>query len=426
MRTFLLLLSFLSSGIALQAQTARDDIRKNIYLAGSNYIDYNRQLPDFKYTKAPRGYVPFYMSHYGRHGSRWLIDPNSYTNVINPLLKAHEEDKLTSLGERTLNQLKCFEKTTHKRFGDLTTVGERQHHDIGRRMTEHFPEIFVKTKGVQIDARSTTVNRCILSMVAECEELMAANPTARIHNDVSESLQYYLNQPREGRVKENRHKADSVLLAFRDQHTHPERLMQALFNDAEWASKNIDAPTLMRQLFEVVINMQSHDNRENMTDLFTFDELYDMWRIQNAGWYKNYGPSPLSEGVMPFSQYNLLTNIIQTADTCVALRKPQATLRFGHEVCVLPLACLMELDSCGVVVERLEDVEYHWQNYKIFPMACNIQLIFYKPKRGQGDVLVKALLNEREATLPVKTNHFPYYRWEDVRKYWLKKLDSFK
>jgi hypothetical protein len=86
----------------------------------------------------------------------------------------------------------------------------------------------------------------------------------------------------------------------------------------------------------------------------------------------------------------------------------------------------MELDSCGVVVERLEDVEYHWQNYKIFPMACNIQLIFYKPKRGQGDVLVKALLNEREATLPVKTNHFPYYRWEDVRKYWLKKLDSFK
>ena len=282
MRTFLLLLSFLSSGIALQAQTARDDIRKNIYLAGSNYIDYNRQLPDFKYTKAPRGYVPFYMSHYGRHGSRWLIDPNSYTNVINPLLKAHEEDKLTSLGERTLNQLKCFEKTTTKRFGDLTTVGERQHHDIGRRMTEHFPEIFVKTKGVQIDARSTTVNRCILSMVAECEELMAANPTARIHNDVSESLQYYLNQPREGRVKENRHKADSVLLAFRDQHTHPERLMQALFNDAEWASKNIDAPTLMRQLFEVVINMQSHDNRENMTDLFTFDELYDMWSIQNA------------------------------------------------------------------------------------------------------------------------------------------------
>ena len=123
---------------------------------------------------------------------------------------------------------------------------------------------------------------------------------------------------------------------------------------------------------------------------------------------------------------NELKGIIQTADTCVALRKPQATLRFGHEVCVMPLACLMELDSCGIAIERFEDLEYHWQNYKIFPLACNIQLIFYKPKKGQGDILVKALLNEREASLPVPTTQYPYYKWEDVKEYWNKKLTNFK
>ena len=57
------------------------------------------------------------------------------------------------------------------------------------------------TKNIKIDARSTTVNRCILSMIAECEEFAAANPTAQIHNDVSESLQYYLNQPWDGLVQ---------------------------------------------------------------------------------------------------------------------------------------------------------------------------------------------------------------------------------
>ena len=426
-----LITSHLSPGACL-AQTAREEIRQNRWLAGSNYLDYDRQLPSFNYTKAPKGYVPFYFSHYGRHGSRWLIGRDDYKRVLRPLRKAREQGKLTREGQETLRKLELFNKTTDRRLGDLTTVGERQHHGIGRRIAEHFPEIFVKTKGVAIDARSTTVNRCILSMVAECEELMAANPTARIHNDVSDALQYYLNQNWEGQVKEHGDKTWKLRQDFGQKNTHPERLLGALFNDQQWAKDSVDAKHFMRNLFEVVINMQSHDGAPDMTSLFTEEEIFDQWRIQNAGWYLNYGHAPLSGGIMPFSQFNLLTNIIETADTCVRAGKTQATLRFGHEVCVLPLACLMELDSCGVAVENLDELDLHWQNYKIFPMACNIQLIFYKPKKARdyksgatGDILVKALLNEREVSLPVPTTMHPYYRWEDVRAYWTKKLKDF-
>lgn len=413
--------------LSAQTKTAREEIKENPYLAGANYVDYDRQLPDFQYTKAPKGYVPFYFSHYGRHGSRWLIGKDDYERVLRPLRKARQEGKLTREGQEALRQLELFNKTTNKRLGDLTTVGERQHHGIGKRIAEHFPEIFVKTKGLHIDARSTTVNRCILSMIAECEELMAANPTARIHNDVSESLQYYLNQNWEGIVKENGRSAREERHAFAKKCVHPERLNTVLFNDQQWVRDSIDANMLMRHLFQVVINMQSHDNAPDMISLFTNDEIYDLWRQGNAEWYVNYGASPLSKGVMPFSQFNLLTNFIETADTCLAIGKPQATMRFGHEICVLPLACLMELDSCGIQVERLEDVENHWRNYKIFPMACNIQLIFYKPKKSDGPILVKALLNEREATLPAGATDTPYYyKWEDLRNYWTKKLNDFK
>ncbi len=422
------LLATLLLGSALltaSAQTAREEIDQNPWLAGSNYLDYDRQLPDFNYTKAPKGYVPFYFSHYGRHGSRWLIGKDDYERVLRPLRQARSEGKLTREGEETLRRLELFNKSTYKRLGDLTTVGERQHHGIGKRMAEHFPEIF-KAKGVAIDARSTTVNRCILSMIAECEELMAANPTARIHNDVSDALQYYLNGPWQGPVRENAGKGDRAHREFVQACTKPGRLMGVLFNDLQWAMDNTDTGSLMRHLFEVTINMQSHDDAPDLLHLFTKDEIYDMWRIQNAGWYQNYGPSPLTGGVMPFSQATLLENIIQTADTCLALGKPQATLRFGHEVCVMPLACLMELDSCGVAVENMEDLDKHWQNYKIFPMGCNIQLIFYRPQKGNGDILVKALLNEREASLPVATDRYPYYRWRDLREYWSQKLNQFK
>lgn len=405
--------------------TAREELSQNPWLAGSNYLDYDRQLPDFNYTPAPEGYVPFYMSHYGRHGSRWLIGENDYERVIRPMRLARKEGKLTREGQETLRRLELFNKTTYKRLGDLTTVGERQHHGIGRRMAEHFPEIF-KSPAVPIDARSTTVNRCILSMVAECEELMAANPTAHIHNDVSDALQYYLNQEREGKVKENAGKGDRVSREFNRNHTHPQRLMEMLFNDAQWVADSVNANRLMNQLFEVAINMQSHDDAPDLLHLFTADEIYDMWRIQNVGWYQNYGPSPYTNSIMPFSQANLLENIIQTADTCVALQKPQATLRFGHEVCVMPLACLLELDNCGAVVEDMEKLDEQWRNYRIFPMACNIQLIFYRPEKGKGQILMKALLNEREVSLPVDTDNYPYYRWRDVRKYWTQKLRRFK
>ena len=426
--------------MAVQAQkapvfetSAKEEIMANRFLAGSNYLDYDRQLPTKALTPTPKGYEPYYMSHYGRHGSRWLISDGNYSRPIATLETAKEMGKLTAKGEEVLETLKAIYKTSTKRLGDLTTVGERQHHGIGKRMTQNFPEIF-KKKDVMIDARSTVVTRCILSMIAECEELAAANPTARIHNDVSESLQYYLNQPWEGIVKEmGRNTGDKEDRDYSIKWTHPERLMKVLFNDQEFVYNNISAGALMRQLFHVACNMQSHDTDLELFSLFTDEEIYDQWRQKNIGWYLDYGPSPVSGGKMPFSQLNLLKNIIETADT---VTKTQATLRFGHEVCVMPLACLLELDNCGMAVDNLDELDKYWRNYRIFPMGCNIQLIFYRPlpfkPKGKvkglpkpGPVLVKALLNEREAYLPIETNQWPYYSWQDLREYYLKKIEDF-
>jgi hypothetical protein len=35
---------------------------------------------------------------------------------------------------------------------------------------------------------------------------------------------------------------------------------------------------------------------------------------------------------------------------------------------------------------------------------------------------VKARLNENEVTMPVETSMYPYYKWTDVRDYYLEKL----
>ena len=423
----LTLLVFSCSLLTSFAQTAKEEIYADILKSGSNYMAY--QAPTKALTKAPKGYEPFYMSHYGRHGSRWLINENDYTSVIRVFRRANELGKLTPLGKEALAKLERFIPTTKGRLGELSDIGEQQHHGIGRRMTENFPEIF-SGKDAEVDARSTVVIRCILSMTAECEELTAFNPQMKMHNDVSESYQYYLNHNFSQRLKDASRDRGSIVDEYKKKYTHPERFCRALFNDESyWSDEDFRPRSFMRAVFNVITNMQSHGNGEDMWNLFTTEECYDLWKIVNIDWYLGYGAAPQTGGIMQFNQADLLHNIIETTDTIMASKtfKNGATLRFGHEVCVMPLACLLELDSCGRQVQDLDHLEDYWVNYRIYPMACNIQLVFYRSKKQKdAPILVKALLNEKEATLPVPTDQYPYYKWEDLRAYYMKRLKEFE
>jgi hypothetical protein len=55
-------------------------------------------------------------------------------------------------------------------------------------------------------------------------------------------------------------------------------------------------------------------------------------------------------------------------------------------------------------------------------MGANLQFIFYRSGPKDKDVLLKVLLNEQEATLPIPTDCAPYYHWADFRSYCLEKL----
>ena len=407
-----------ASSIAISfAQTAREEIHENILRTASNHMAY--LVPTEKLTPAPKGYVPFYMDHYGRHGSRWLINENEYRDPLNTLRRAKEEGVLTTLGQEVLEKLERFYPSTRDRLGDLSDIGEIQHHGIGKRMTQNFPEIF-SGKTAEVDARSTVVIRCILSMVAECEEITAFNPNLKIHNDVSEKFQWYLNHSWDGKVSESGRKRGKIADHYRAKYTHPERLCRSL--------------SFMRSLFNVTTNMQSHSFGEDLYYIFTEEEAYDQWRWKNIDWYLGYAHAPQTDGNMAFNQRFLLRNMIETADTVFASKTYTngASLRFGHEVCVMPLACLMELDSCGVRVDDLDHLEDYWVNYRIYPMGCNIQMVFYRPKNAKpgslntDDILVKVLLNEKETTLPIDRSQHPYYKWTELRKFYLNKLDNYK
>ena len=421
--TFTLLCAFTVAG----AQVSRQEISKNHLLMGSNYLAYPGPEQE-QLTPSPKGYEPFYLSHYGRHGSRHLINDSDYDKVYKTLLRGDTLGKLTPLGKDVLRRVTLLRTDAERRHGELTPLGALQHQEIGARMYERFPEVFAGK--APIDAKSTVVIRCILSMENALHSLLRKNPELDIRHDASEHDMWYMNF--KDKALDERKMPEELSKTYDEfcrRHQHNDRLMNTLFNDNNYWKNEVNAQDLSYHLFKLGSNIQSTELRGKvgLYDLFTEDELYDHWLQTNAWWYIHYGPCPLNGGISPYSQRNLLRVMIAEADSCLRLPHPGATLRYGHEVCVMPLACLLELDDWGKPIADLEQLDDEgWRCYKIFPMACNVQIVFYRPTDGHGDILLKVLFNENEARLPLPAVTGPYYKWSDFKAYYLEKLDKYR
>lgn len=425
------LLSFslaLACAATLFAQNPKQDFKNNRDMAADSYWAYPG--PTKQLTPAPEGYIPYYISHYGRHGSRWLINPKDYTEPVGVLQEADKAGKLTATGKDVLRKMELLADAAKGRYGELTQRGAEQHKGIALRMAHNFPEVFAGP--TNIDAKSTVVIRCILSMENALHQLLLVNPQLNIAHDASYHDMYYMNLEDKKLQSRRGEESRKAFQAFKKKYVKPERVMNLLFNDKEYWKKNVDANNLFGKLIKNAGNVQSTELRHSISlwPLFNDTEIYNYWKTNNAWWYISYGGSPLSGGIQPFSQRNLLRNIIATADSCLRLDHPGATLRYGHDTMVMPLTCLLDLDGLGKSIDDLEKIDQEkWCDYNIFPMACNIQFIFYR-KTGTdpadpADVIFKVLRNENEATLPIATDIAPYYRWSDFKAYFEKKLDSY-
>ncbi|MBQ7690322.1 MAG: histidine-type phosphatase [Muribaculaceae bacterium] len=398
----------------------RDDFRRNVRCSAGNYWAYpDSDLPAL--TPAPEGYTPFFINHYGRHGSRWLIGKRLYNFPVEQLELGEQAGKLTHRGQEVLDILRRLRQSAEGRDGELSDIGHEQHQRIARRMVENFPEVWQGQPVVR--ARSTVVIRCILSMQNEVDVLKSLNPDMSIYTDASQAEMYYMNYS-DPVVKPLRKAAYHYFDEFKDRHIKPNRFLKKLFTDAKWAERNIQGADLMVTLFDVVGNMQSHHEWEgtDLYDLYTADEVYWVWAYNNVRWYIFSGLTPLTQSRVPYMEANLLRSFIEDADRAIAHPGNSASLRFGHESVVLPLVCLMGINGADYQTTDLETLDRHWRNYEVFPMACNLQMVYYRPDNASGDILVKVLLNEREATLPVTTEQWPYYRWKDVRDFYMDRL----
>lgn len=437
--------------LALLLTMAISGIAQDRYQMGSNYYAY--PTPKAKYTKAPAGYKPFYLSHYGRHGSRFHQPADHYHALYNTLAKADSAGKLTELGKSLLERAKYLDEYAAPRAGDLTQLGVAQHQGIAKRMVKNFPELF--KNNAYIEAYASTSTRCVVSMAAFLEELRAQKPKLDIHQESGKYLMAFISPLDFGKII-----GESNTPAWQKEneklysHVNPARMMNAIFNDSTYVQKNIDASDLFSKIYEIGNSLQGSPEIEfSFDDLWTDEDLAARWHAQNAWWYSVLGNNPFGKKEGLENARPLLKNFLDVADKVIAAdttapakktaakpaKKTTATLRFGHDTVIFPFAVLLQLENgtqnTDIETADMENLHKVWRDYEISPMAANVQFVFYKSSKKGAPILVKVMLNETEQKLPVTCDTAalrqnsgtvkncpaaPYYRWEDFRDFYSK------
>lgn len=414
---------FITAGIAgfmllpALAQSTKEETLADLNRTGAVYYAY--PVTESHNTPAPKGYEPFYVSHYGRHGSRYLISDRDYKVVADKLHEADRAGKLTPLGYDVMLRVDSVLVEADKRGGDLSPLGVRQHKGIAERMVKAYPQVF--KDGADISARSTLVVRCVLSMAAFCEQLKEMNPKLDITRESSQRYMDYLCHHSEeaGEWRDDPNNYKEEYRKFHQSHTQPDRLMSTLFNDPKYVTKSVNPEEMMWGLYWIASDMQNMETDLDFYDLFTPEELYDLYQCFNYVFYAGDGNYPGSEGLIIYNAAPLIENIIESADAAIASGESSATLRFGHDGNLISLVGLMHLEGCDLQEDEPEKFDRAFSTWKIAPMAANMQMVFFRdPKHPEKDVLVKFMLNEEEKRIPIDTDNFPFYRWDDVKRYY--------
>lgn len=371
------------------------------------------------YTLPPDGYEAFYISHFGRHGSRYLISDNDYKNILDRFEDACKNNALTGLGKDVYFRLQEVWKEAEYRGGDLSSKGIQEHRGIAERMFAAYPQVF-STEG-KYTAYATTIVRCVLSMDAFCERLKELEPTIQIERNSGMKWQRYLNNHTKEAI-EFRSAGDTWREAhrkFMQEHIEPRRLINSLFSDADYILKKVNPEETMWQLFAIAGGMQNIETDLSFYDIFEKQELFELWQCRNYKTYVNDANAAINQGLMFENCKPLLRDILDRANLIISSNGKGADMRFAHDGNIIPLAMLLHLDNCYNSESEPDKYYKSWSDFKIAPMAGNIQIVFFRKKNDQNDIIVKFLLHEREIKVPpIKSDISPYYKWTDVKDYY--------
>lgn len=426
LRNALVVTAFFAMVLPCSAQwtDVRDHVRQNPVLACGPDVVYPFDVP--APTPAPAGYEAVYISHYGRHGSRYAYTSKTYSVVNDALTKAAEEDNLTPYGEQVRSVFMPFYAEAQYRVGDLTRKGWEQQRGIARVMLHSFPTAFPER--AHVEACVSASFRSALSMTAFCLELGQLRPDLDIYEHQS-VMDIRATRPN----MSNPFAPESVAPACPTQETPDDFMLRTvdwrgilkrLFKDPDKALGRFSPWQMMDYLYMLVAGMQSLDEdvAMDLSGIFPEEQFVKMWEADNYLRYREY-----YEYLASCCQ--VFDDMFDKADAHLAAGERGADLRFGHDHVFQTLMMIARIDEYGIFPDRPEDIATCFQTFRS-PMSANLQLVFFRPssRTDLRPTLVQVLVNGEEirsigdGELPPG----PFYEWTALKSYLVSRFSLFR
>ena len=392
--------------------------------------------PHAAYTSPPAGYQPVFINYVGRHGARFLTKAGADQKVLETLQAAEKSNALTGTGKKIEEIAQRLQAAGKGNYENITLLGQEEQEAIGERMEYIYKNVF---SGRGIEVMTTWKVRTQQSAEAFLKGLAGYKGEKRYErapDSMDTTLRFYDLSPAYTRYKKGnliRRSLDSLDKDSRTLAT-ARRICARVFTPSyvKDLTKTSRALTFADDLYDLyaigwsmsgeVRNAGHPGDSEGLGIVFDREDLEWMEFRNGAADFLEKGPGFDSIGVQVKVAAPLLADLINSFDK--AIGQPDAgdaVLRFTHAEAIAPLAALMGISGASTPVTSIYKYHEHWNAGNVIPLSANIQWVLYAGP-GARDYLVKVLLNEREAILPVTTSLWPYYRWEDLRTYYVQKL----
>ena len=403
----------------------RERLRRNPELSLGNMLPY-RELGEGP-EQAPEGYNLCYVSHVGRHGSR-------YFNMSSPRHRmmafiSEYSSFLKPKGCKLMRDLDKVQVCSDKHPGELSALGEKELFAMGSRMGERTANLLGGSRVVTYSTNSGRVMRTRDCFVAG---LLDRVPSVEVDTvefsskgKVFKEVRGYemSNEQQEFTNKVGSRYAETLWREydpkpFLDRYLYRERrgAVCPLFADDGLGRRYVYCVFECASAF-----LSSGEPLPDMLRYFSEEDLYQLWANRSNQWVGRCGIARQNGAVRPLTLgRGIAEEIIDDADAALSFA-PAATLRFTHDSYIVPL--LAYLDSEGCSFDRDTDTYSQFLDFDIVTMGVNLQLFFYR--NAAGKVLVQILLNEKPVRLrSLSPETASFYAWQDLRAFWLARKDE--
>lgn len=358
---------------------------------------------------------PVYISHVGRHGSRYPASATHTEKLRKALDRASQEGTITPLGSKLYTLTTHIIQASTNRWGALDSLGIAEQRSIAARMMNAYAPVF--SNGATVYALSSYSPRSMMSMYCFVHQM------DRMNN----KLEFITSTGRQNSKLMRPFDTDMDYLAFTeeglwkpayneyfDSHCPTSAIRRVLGENFSFADINEQRDLAITEYY-VVAGLRAMEMPNVMTEFFTVDEMNALWSCFNLRQYLQRTATTVSTTPADIAT-ELVLDIVTKIDGAIDGTNPaSADLRFGHAETVMPLVSLLRLPGCYYLTNYFDTVAMHWRDFDVVPMAANVQFILLKNTKT-GRFFLKTELNETPVTL-IPGDSRIYLPWGEARRY---------